>query len=77
MPFGFLGPTILCWVIWLATGADAFPWPAIVMAATGIHLLRVLLTRERILAEEQRRLEKKAHRALRRAERERRQADDA
>ena len=46
---GFLGPTVICWAIWLATNLengidfkDDFPWPLIVMAATLFNFVRVV-----------------------------------
>ena len=61
---GFLIPTIICWVVWFATGMS-FPWPVFVMLGTGIHLLQVQLRREDIVADELRRLEKRQQKALR------------
>jgi hypothetical protein len=60
---GFLVPSLICWVVWLATGLG-FPWPLFVMLGTGINVLRVLLHRQDIILDEQRRLEKKQRRAL-------------
>jgi hypothetical protein len=57
--FGFLGPTIICWTIWAAVMPGEFPWPAIVMAATFLNVLRVAGSRREIVASELRRLEKK------------------
>ena len=70
---GFLGPSLICWAIWLAVNwdqpnggpqLDAFPWPLIVMAATLVNLLRTVVTRREIVAEEVRRLEKKRAKEL-------------
>jgi hypothetical protein len=70
---GFLVPTLICWTVWLFVGLDApspagfelhFPWPLFVMLGTGFHLMRVLLHRQDIVADELRRLEKKQRRAL-------------
>ena len=66
---GFLVPTIICWSVWFFTSfqhnaGPGFPWPVFVMLGTGMNLLRVLLHRQDIVAEEQRRLEKKQRKAL-------------
>ena len=60
---GFLTPTIICWVIWFAIGGG-FPWPAIVMAATGAKFLQVALTREDTTRSIERHLEKKERKRL-------------
>jgi hypothetical protein len=60
---GFLIPTVVCWVVWLATGVG-FPWPLFVMLGTGLNVLRVLIHKQDMVLEEQRRLEKKQRRAL-------------
>jgi uncharacterized membrane protein YccC len=65
-----LVPSLICWVIWIATGwgsggfSPAFPWPLFVMLGTGANLIRVLVHREDLVAEEQHRLEKKQRKAL-------------
>ncbi|MGL5810400.1 MAG: DUF1707 SHOCT-like domain-containing protein [Nocardioides sp.] len=50
----------ICWVVWGVTTAPGFPWPAIVTAAVGANVLRVVTTKDAYLADERRRLEKKA-----------------
>jgi hypothetical protein len=60
---GFLIPTLICWVVWFATGTS-FPWPVFVMLGTGVNVLRVLMHKQDIILEEQRRLERKQRRAL-------------
>lgn len=68
--FAFLGPTLICWAVWVATGFGGgsfqanFPWPLIVMAATGFHAIRTAASRREIVATELRRLEKKQAKAL-------------
>ncbi len=64
-------PSLVCWVIWLAAGwgqgagfQPQFPWPLFVMLGTGANLIRVLVHREDMVAEEQRRLERQQRRAL-------------
>lgn len=66
--FGFLAPSLICWAIYLAIDGwtlDAFLWPLIVMAATGVHLLRTLTSATEIQRDELRRLEKQQAKALR------------
>ena len=63
---GFIFASVICWVIWFATGADAIPWPLFVMAGTGINVLRVFTQRREIIAAEHRRLEKKREREIER-----------
>ena len=63
--FSFLTPTLICWVIWLATsGPGGFPWPAFVMVATGLNYLRVVTGREDITVSIERGLEKKERKRL-------------
>lgn len=66
---GFLAPSIVCWAIFLAinggTPGDAFLWPLIVMAATGVNLLRTVTSAQEIRREELERLEKRQAKALR------------
>ena len=70
--FGFLGPTVICWIIYLSYagitpdfGAN-FPWPAIVMAVTFLNLLKTASSREGIVASEVRRLERKQAKEIQR-----------
>ena len=51
-------------MIWLATGADGFAWPAIVMAATGLNVLRTQFQRDDIVAQKRRSIEKRERKAL-------------
>jgi hypothetical protein len=67
--FGFLGPTVICWTIWVAT-SRGFPWPAIVMAATLFNFLRVVAGKREIVASEVRRLERKQAKELEKKQRE-------
>lgn len=67
--FGFVAPSLVCWAIYLAVNGwtlDGFLWPLIVMAVTGVHLLRTLTSAQEIRREELRRLEKQQSKALRR-----------
>ena len=72
---GFLGPTLVCWAIWVATSVDEggfeayFPWPLIVMAVTLAHLARVLVTREDTIRDEVLRLQRKQAKELERRDR--------
>jgi hypothetical protein len=61
---GFFFASVICWVIWFATGADVIPWPLFVMAGTGLNVLRVFTQRREIIAAEHRRLEKKREREI-------------
>jgi len=66
--FGFVAPSLICWAVYLAVNGvtfDGFLWPLIVMAATGVHLLRTLTSAQEIRREELQRLEKKQVKALR------------
>jgi Domain of unknown function (DUF1707) len=73
--FGFLGPTLICWTIWLAVNSGdfgegvPFPWPAIVMAATFINVLRVAGNKREIIASEVKRLERKQAKELEKKQR--------
>lgn len=66
--FGFAAPSVVCWAIYLAVNGwtlDGFLWPLIVMAVTGVHLVRTLTSAQEIRREELRRLEKQQAKALR------------
>ncbi len=56
---GFLGPSLLCVAIYLATMPGGFFWPAFVIAGTAINLLQTLVRRQDIIDRHLRRLEKK------------------
>ena len=56
---GFLGPSIICVVIWLVLGFGGFFWPGFVIAGTGINLMRTLMTRQDMIESNLRKLEKK------------------
>jgi Domain of unknown function (DUF1707) len=57
---GFLIPTIICTVLWIAITGGGFFWPAFPMLVFGINLLRTLVQRESVIDREVRRLEEKA-----------------
>ncbi len=61
---GFITPTLICWVVWFATMYGGFPWPAIVMVATGAKFLQVVLTKEDTTRSIERDLEKKERKRL-------------
>lgn len=67
----FIGPTLICWAVWVATSfgdggfEPYFPWPLIVMAATGFHLVRTLVARQELITAEVERLERRQAKALR------------
>jgi uncharacterized membrane protein len=60
---GFLGSAVVTWVIWsltaLAAGGMYFPWPLIVNAFALLNLLRVVTSRDEMVANEVKRLERK------------------
>ena len=60
---GFLGPSLICLVIWLVIGwgtlGSSFFWPGFVFAGTGINVIRTLVRREDIVDGHVRRIEKK------------------
>lgn len=57
---GFLGPSIVCVVIWWVLGfGGGFFWPGFVIAGTGINLMRTLMTRQDMIERNRRKLEKK------------------
>jgi hypothetical protein len=63
--WGFVSASLVCWVIWaLTSGPDGFPWPVFVMLGTGLNLLRMLVMRGDVIAQETRRLEKRQRREL-------------
>ena len=73
--FGFIGPSLICWTIWLAVNWGEFspdfpfPWPAIVSAVTYLNLMKTVLRRRDIIAGEVRRLERKQAKVLEKKQR--------
>ncbi len=61
---GFFFVSLICWVIWFATGADVIAWPLFVMAGTGMNVIRVFAQRREIIASELRKLEKRQAREI-------------
>jgi len=70
--FGFLGPTLICWTIWVGVNwgeldfGEHFPWPFIVTVVTFLNLLKTATSREEIVASEVRRLERKQAKEIQR-----------
>jgi hypothetical protein len=71
--FGLLAVTTITTVIWALTMFGGFFWPAFVMVAATLNLLRIQLMREQHIAEAHRRLERKQADKQRRLERKRAQ----
>ncbi|QSF56217.1 DUF1707 domain-containing protein [Nocardioides sp. zg-1228] len=65
--WGFLSASLICWVIWFATGQE-FPWPLFVMLGTGLNAGRVIWQKDDIIESETQRLEKKQRKELRKWE---------
>lgn len=61
---GFLTPSLICVVIWAATTYGEFFWPAFVLAATFLNVIRTVVRRHDIIDEHVRKLEKKQAREL-------------
>jgi hypothetical protein len=63
---GFVGPSVICWAIWAATdfGDWSAAWPIIVMAVTFLNVIRSVVNRKQLVAEELRKLEKRQAKAL-------------
>ncbi len=62
--FNFLGPSLVCWIIWAAVMFGGFPWPAFVMLGTGLSYLRLATNREDNIASIQKEMEKKERKKL-------------
>lgn len=65
---GFLGPSLICLMIWYLTGHSAFFWPGFVMVGTGINLVRTLVLRQDMIESNRRKLERKREKRLRELE---------
>ncbi len=69
--WSFFAASVICWTIWFlgSWGPDgldpSFPWPLLVMLATGLRVGRTQVRRDDIVAAETRRLEKKWRKQLR------------
>jgi len=61
---GFLIPNLICWAIWLMTGADTFVWPIFVLIPTGGNLVRVLSSKQSIVDGRIEKLERRQAKAL-------------
>ena len=72
--WAFLSATLICWVIWTATGFGGdgfnapFPWPLFAMLGTGLNAGRVTWQKDELIEEETRRLEKRERKELRKRE---------
>ncbi len=66
--WAFVSASVVCWVIWwLTTGVFSFPWPVFVTLGTGLNVLRTVVMRGDMIAQETHRLEtKQRKRAARR-----------
>lgn len=64
--FGLIASALVCWGIWVALGADDFPWPIFVNALATMNLVRTVRTREEFVRDELRRLERRQAKQLRR-----------
>lgn len=66
--FGFLTPTLICWVIWIyllmADRGTGFPWPAFVTIGTGMRLFQLVTSKEDTILSIERDLEKKERKRL-------------
>lgn len=61
----FLVPSLICWVVWLATTpGTAGWWPIWVTLGTSVRLIQVLVNKQAIIASERRRIERKELRAI-------------
>lgn len=60
----FLGPSIICLVIWSVVMFGDFFWPAFVIVGTGINLVQTLVRRQDIIDQHVQRLEKKQAKEL-------------
>lgn len=67
--WGFIGPSLVCWVIWSVVMFGGFPWPLFVMLGTGLNAAATHFKRADIIAAERRRLERKQARALEKEQR--------
>lgn len=61
--FGFVMPTVICWVIWSVTMLGGFPWPLFVMLS-GLGVVHTLVSRDEIIAKNVAKLERKQARRL-------------
>lgn len=65
---GLIGVSAITWTIWAATMLGGFPWPLFPMLAAAINLIRTMVQKKDIIADETRRLEKKERKELKRRE---------
>jgi hypothetical protein len=66
----FLGPSLVCWVIWALTSIDQgvfkpyFPWPIFISLAALMRLGQLTVNKRDVIAHEQAKLEKRELKAL-------------
>lgn len=66
----FLGPSLVCWVIWLLTSFDGthfspyFPWPIFISFAALLRVSQLTVNKREFIAREQAKLEKRELKAL-------------
>jgi hypothetical protein len=66
----FLGPSLVCWVIWLLTSFDGggfdpgFPWPIFISLVALMRVGQLTANKTELIAREQARLEKRELKAL-------------
>jgi hypothetical protein len=66
----FLGPSLVCWVIWLLTSFDGthfhpyFPWPIFISFAALMRVSQLTINKREVIAREQAKLEKRELKAL-------------
>jgi hypothetical protein len=74
--FGFVGPTLICWIIYLSYAgispdfSESFPWPLIVTVVSFLNLLKTATGRDQIIASEVKRLERRQAEKLEKKQRE-------
>lgn len=73
---GFLGPSLICLVVWAVVMWGGFFWPGFVIAGTGINLVQTLVRRQDIIDRHTRRLEKKQAKELTRGESDRQEPEE-
>ena len=62
---GFLGPSLVCWVIWAVSGFGV-PWPLFVSLGTIAAVSRVVTNRRGIIENEKRKIQREELRAIER-----------
>jgi len=65
---GFVGPSLVCVVIWVTLIGSGFFWPMLVMAFTFLNLLRTVVNRTDLIESNKRKLVKQEEKEIRRQE---------